>query len=141
MTVPFLVVGVGMELFIGLAMGTVSSILVNAMTVAGEIMSVNIGLGLASMLDPMTKSRSDALSTLCSTFGVGLFLATDTHLRCLEIFGDSLKTLPPGSFLSPTVAAPVVLDASLASLRVGAELSGPVVLFSTWTRCWKCCTA
>ena len=130
LTVPFLVLGVIMEIFIGLAMGTVTSILVNALTIAGEIVSTNIGLGMAMMLDPMTNSRSDALSVLCSTFGVGMFLATDTHLRCLEIFGASLKSLPPGTLLSPEVAGTIILEASLVSMRVGAELSGPVVLFS-----------
>lgn len=133
MTVPFLLVGVMLEVFIGLTMGTITSILVNALTMAGEIISVNIGLGMASMLDPLTKSRSDALSTLCSTFGVGMFLATDTHLRCLEIFGSSLKSIPPGSLLAPTVATPLVMEACLTSLRVGAELSGPVVLFALLT--------
>lgn len=133
LTVPFLVLSVIMELFIGLAMGAISNILVNALTVAGEIISVNIGLGLASMLDPMTKSRSDALSALCSTFGVSLFLATDTHLRCLEIFGSSLRSLPPGALLSPHLVGPMVLEACLTSMRVGAELSGPVVLFALLT--------
>jgi flagellar biosynthetic protein FliR len=132
-TVPFLLLGVASEVFIGLTMGTITSILVNALTVAGEIISINIGLGMAAMLDPLTKARSDSLSTLCSTFGVGMFLVTDTHLRCLEIFGSSLQTLPPGSFLSPSVAAPLMMEACMTSVRVGAELSGPVVLFALLT--------
>lgn len=133
LTVPFLVLGILLEIFIGLTMGTITAILVNALSIAGEVISVNIGLSMAAMLDPMTHSRSDALSTLCSTFGVGLFLATDTHLRCIEIFGASLQKLPPGALLSPSVAAPLVLEAGFTSLRVGSELAGPVVLFSLLT--------
>lgn len=133
MTVPFLVVGIIGELLIGLAMGFITSILVNALTVAGEIISTNLGLGMASILDPMTHAHSDVLSTLCSTFGVSLFLATDTHLRCLEVLGSSLHSLPPGTLLSPSVATPLVLEAAVTSIRVGSELAGPVVLFALLT--------
>lgn len=132
-TVPFLVVGMMGELLVGLSMGFLTSIFVNALTVAGEIISTNLGLGMASLLDPMTHARSDVLSTLCSTFGVSLFLATDTHLRCLEILGQSLHHVPPGTILSPSVATPLVVEAAVTSIRVGAELAGPVVLFSLLT--------
>ena len=132
-TVPFLVVGILGELLIGLSMGFITAICVNALTVAGEIISTNLGLGMAALLDPMTHARSDVLSTLCSTFGVSLFLATDTHLRCLEILGKSLHSVPPGTILSPYVATPLVVEAAVTSIRVGAELAGPVVLFSLLT--------
>lgn len=127
---PLLIWGMVVETALGLAMGALVAFFLATMSVAGDAISANIGLNLAQQLDPLTGSNGNTIGTLANFFGVGLFIVSDTHLRCIEVLGASFQSLPPGTFLAPSVAAPVLADAAGTALRTGAELAGPVVLFS-----------
>jgi flagellar biosynthetic protein FliR len=128
-TLPVLLGGVLLETLMGVAMGMMVSIFLNAMTVMGETISANIGLHLAQMLDPLTNSRADAFSSIASVLTLALFLVTDTHLRCIEVFAASFQTIPPGTFLSPTAFVPQLVDGVGMTLKVGIALGGPITVF------------
>jgi flagellar biosynthesis protein FliR len=134
MTLPVMVAGMAVETGIGMSMGMVMSVVVSTMTIAGEVASVNIGLHISAMLDPLTGNRGDAISSMTSMMGIGLFLTTDTHLHCIAILGESLRTLPPGALfegaLSPGLAVSVMMQAAVMAMRVGVALAGPVIAFA-----------
>lgn len=127
---PLLIWGMMVETALGLVMGALVAFVLATMSVAGDAISANIGLNLAQQLDPLTNTSGNTIGTLANFFGVGLFIVSDTHLRCIEVLGESFTSLPPGTFLAPSVAAPVLAAAAGTALRTGAELAGPVVLFS-----------
>lgn len=134
MTLPVMLLGMGVETAIGMSMGMVMSMVVSTMTIAGEVASVNIGLHISAMLDPLTGNRGDAIGSMTSMMGIGLFLTTDTHLHCIALLGESLRTLPPGALfdgpLSPGLAVSVVMQAAIMAMRVGVGLAGPVIAFA-----------
>ena len=132
-TVPLLIAGIALEVATGITMGMVVSMMVGALTLAGEMISVNVGLSMAQMLDPLTHSRNDILGSLCSMLALGLLMATDTHLHCIQVLGRSFHTFPPGSLLIPNHAVPILVRASATALESGIELAGPVVAFSFLT--------
>lgn len=127
---PLLIWGMVVETTLGVSMGVIVAFFLSAMSVAGDAIAANIGLNLAQQLDPLTKANTNTISALANFFGVGLFIVTDTHLHCLEVMGESFQSLPPGSFLAPSVAVPMLVEAVGTALKTGAELAGPVVLFS-----------
>ncbi len=134
LTLPVMLLGMAVETGLGMSMGMVMSMVVSAMTIAGEVASVNIGLHIAAMLDPLTGNRGDAIGSMTSMMGIGLFLTTDTHLHCIALLGESLRTLPPGALfdvpLSPGLAVGVVMQAAIMAMRVGVGLAGPVIAFA-----------
>jgi len=127
-TLPLLVGGILLESITGIAMGMVVGILLGTLTVMGEMISTNIGLHTAQMLDPLTNSRSDSLGSLCSVFALALFLGTDTHLECIKIFAASFQSIPPGVFLAPSGYVPQLVDTVGTMLRVGIALAGPTTV-------------
>lgn len=125
---PLLIGGILMESITGIAMGMTVGIVLGTLTVMGEMISTNIGLHLAQMLDPLTNSRSDSLGSLCSVFALALFLGSDTHLECIKVFAASFRTIPPGVFLTPSGYVPQMVDMVGAMLKVGVSLAGPTTV-------------
>ena len=82
------------ELLIGLAMGFSMRIVFAAIEMAGEISSLTMGLGFASLFDPLTKGRSSAVSQFLALIATMAFLAVNAHLVLLSALAESFEVLP-----------------------------------------------
>lgn len=101
------------EVIIGLSMGFVLQMGLAAALIAGEAISNAMGLGFASMVDPLSGTASSAIGQFLSMLATAIFLAADGHLALIGIIVDSYSALPPGAaFLS--------LDAIGGILRFGS---------------------
>src|SRR3546814_13928057 len=56
-----------------------------------------MGLGFASMIDPLSGTASSAIGQCLSMLATALFLAADGHLVLIDIIVDSYSALPPGN--------------------------------------------
>ncbi|WP_373489056.1 flagellar biosynthetic protein FliR [Blastomonas sp.] len=92
------------EVLAGVAMGFALQVGYSAAFVAGETISNTMGLGFASMNDPMTGASTPVIGQFLSIIAVLLLLAMDGHLMLIAIIVQSYVSLPPGdAFLSPDV--------------------------------------
>ena len=82
------------ELLIGVAMGFSMRIVFAAVEMAGEVASLTMGLGFASIFDPQTRGRSSAVSQFISLIATLAFLAVNGHLVLIEALGESFYSLP-----------------------------------------------
>ena len=82
------------ELLIGLAMGFSMRIVFAAVEMAGEVASLTMGLGFASIFDPQTRGRSSAVSQFIALIATLAFLAVNGHLILIEALGESFYALP-----------------------------------------------
>jgi flagellar biosynthetic protein FliR len=82
------------EMLIGLAMGFSMRIVFAAVEMAGEVSSLTMGLGFASLFDPLTKGRSSAISQFLTLIATMTFLALNAHLVLLEALVESFSSLP-----------------------------------------------
>ena len=90
------------EVVLGLALGFALQIGFAVALVAGETIGNAMGLGFASMQDPLSGHSSTAVGQFLSMFGTVLFLAIGGHLALIEIVVTSFQSLPPGaSWLAP----------------------------------------
>ncbi len=85
------------EVILGLALGFALQIGFAAALLGGEIISNTMGLGFASMNDPMSGSASPAIGQFLSMLTTFLFLAVGGHLALAAIIVDSYHALPPGA--------------------------------------------
>jgi flagellar biosynthesis protein FliR len=84
------------EVTLGLALGFAVHIGFAAALLGGEVISNAMGLGFASMTDPVGGQSSPAIGQFLSVLATFLLLATDGHLRLAAIIVESFRALPPG---------------------------------------------
>ena len=85
------------EAVAGLALGFAVQIGFAAALLGGEIVSNTMGLGFASMNDPMGGHSSAAIGQFLSMLATFLFLVSGGHLALAVIIVESYRALPPGS--------------------------------------------
>jgi flagellar biosynthetic protein FliR len=101
------------EILVGLALGFSVQIGFAAASIAGEAIGNTMGLGFASMVDPMSGASTSALSQFLTILATFLFLALGGHLILASIIVDSYRVLPPGqAWIGPDVAHTIVMFGS-----------------------------
>lgn len=85
------------EVVLGLAMGFSVQIGLAAAFLAGEVISNAMGLGFASLADPIGGQVSPAVGQFLSMLATFLFLATGGHLALAGIIVESFQAMPPGA--------------------------------------------
>ena len=83
------------KFLIGVSMGFALRLVFGALELAGQIMTTQIGLGFASLIDPQNGTQSTLLSQFYTLLGSLIFLALNGHLLLIGLLADSFTTLPP----------------------------------------------
>lgn len=115
------------ELLIGLAMGFSIRIVFAAVEMAGEVASLTMGLGFASVFDPQTRGRSSAVSQFLALVATMAFLAVNGHLILLEVLAESFISLPVSATPVSASAPYELVKWGGAIFSVGLQLSLPIV--------------
>lgn len=115
------------ETGIGLVLGFVGQVFVGLTQVAGQIMDVELGLGIGSVLDPQTYTQAP-LSGVFLNLGLLLyFLANNGHLHLIRILGHSFQLAPIGIALSWTALAPLAISQFVNAFSLAVSLSLPLI--------------
>lgn len=88
------------EIAIGFVIGYVATLTFGAFVVAGEIISGEMGLSMAQMVDPLFGNTINPISQVIQMAGLLLFLAINGHHWIIEALVLSYKTVPISEFLS-----------------------------------------
>lgn len=115
------------EALIGMMLGLGVHVALAAFALAGRLLDVQIGFGIGSIFDPLTRSNSNVLASLMSLVGVTLFFVTDAHLALAALVGRSVLDFPLGGM--PAFDDPMhMLVAAGSMFSTGLALAAPVVL-------------
>lgn len=87
------------QLLFGLLFGLCIQMLFMVMTMAGQILSMQMGLAMAVMNDPSNGDSAPIVSQIMMIFCSLLFLGLNGHLVTLDVLVQSLNTWPPGTSL------------------------------------------
>jgi len=90
------VLAAAQEMLIGVAIGLVVQLTFEALTFAGQTISMTMGLGFATLVDPQRGANTTVLGQLFMIFGILTYLAIDGHLLLLGALAESFRTLPIG---------------------------------------------
>jgi flagellar biosynthetic protein FliR len=85
------------EVLIGVAIGMVVQLAFEALTFAGQALSMTMGLGFATLVDPNHGANTTVLGQTFMMFGVLTYLALNGHLLLLGALSKSFQTLPIGA--------------------------------------------
>ncbi|CAM3105238.1 flagellar biosynthetic protein FliR [Pseudomonas floridensis] len=90
---------IGEQIIIGAGLGLSLQLFFHIFVVAGQIISTQMGMGFASMVDPTNGVSSATIGQFFTMLVTLLFLAMNGHLVVLEILTESFTTMPVGSGL------------------------------------------
>ncbi|HEX6266369.1 MAG TPA: flagellar biosynthetic protein FliR [Burkholderiales bacterium] len=68
-----------------------------AFQLGGRLLDLQLGFGVATLIDPATRGHAPLLGTLLWMTGVVVFFAIDGHLVLVRALALSLQTVPPGT--------------------------------------------
>ena len=88
---------IAQEVMIGICMGFMLQLLMNAFIVAGQIVAMQMGLGFASMVDPQNGTTVPVISQFYLIFITLMFLSINGHLVLIQVMAESFITLPIGA--------------------------------------------
>jgi flagellar biosynthetic protein FliR len=114
------------ELVIGASLSFGFLVAYAATHVAGRVLDVQIGFGIASIIDPSTRNFAPLIGTLLGMVAVTVFLSFDGHHVLLRALALSIQQSPPGS----SVHAPnwdALMKHSGTMFTFGLALAAPVM--------------
>lgn len=82
------------QFLIGIAMGFSMSLIMTAVELSGELISMTMGLGFATFFDPHSQGHSSSLSQYLATLSLLIFIGSDLHLQFIETLANSFISLP-----------------------------------------------
>ena len=97
-----------------------------AFMVAGRAIDVQIGFGVASLLDPVSRTHGPLIGTALNLAGVAVFLAADGHHLLLRGLALSFERVPPGGTLPGFDLGAVAAQFGVA-FSLGLAIAAPVL--------------
>ncbi len=115
------------EAMLGMAIGLMVAFLAEWLTFGAQILGLQAGYGLASIIDPTTNADSAVLQVAMQLLGGLLFFATGMHRYVIRAFAKSLETYPPGSqFTLPQSLGTTVTRLGSNVFSLGLRLALPI---------------
>ncbi len=113
-SLALLPVGMAVEFLLGLTIGLTAAVLVHGAAMAGEVLSLQMGLSLGPAIAPMTDVNVPGVGQFTSFLSLMVYIAVGGHLMLIRGVAESLQSLPPGA------------TGILGGASVGAALLGTV---------------
>ena len=115
------------ETIIGFGLGLGTALVLGAASAAGDMMSVQMGLAGASVLDPMTSIQVPVLGQFMTAFATLLLFSSGGHLIMIDSLGTSLDVMPVG--IVPDLGAGMLAMSKLGGhlISLGVMFSAPVM--------------
>ena len=85
------------QLLIGIAIALVVQFVFDALALAGQTVSMTMGLGFATLVDPQRGANTAVLGQMFTIFGTLVYLSVNGHLRLIGTLAHSFQTLPVGA--------------------------------------------
>lgn len=115
------------ETLIGLLIGLGAALIIGAAEVAGEYISLQVGLSGAALLDPLSNQQSAVLGTFMQLFAVTILLTAGGHLTMLRALADSTQRIPLGSPLSVDSGLLEMANLGGTLFSFGLRFAAPVI--------------
>lgn len=117
---------VASEMVIGLAIGLVAAVLVHAATMAGEVLSLQMGLSLGPAYSPVPEMQVSGVAPFVSLMALFVYVAVGGHLMMLEGLATSIAVLPPGGAVD-MAGGTLLVVATGQMFTCAVTIAGPVM--------------
>lgn len=115
------------ELALGATFGLGILVAFGAFAVAGHLLDVQIGFGLAQVFDPVSRRQIPVLNAAFNQVGILVFLLMDGHHALLRGIAFSLEIFPLGKAWEIAAVSDTVLKQMSEVFVLGFSLVAPVI--------------
>jgi flagellar biosynthetic protein FliR len=122
-----LIVWVLAESAVGIAIGVSVAVVMEAFTLAAQVLGLQAGYSYASTIDPTTEADSGVLLVFAQLIAGMLFFSMGFDRQVLRLFAQSLAAIPPGAYVFGRATAEELIRLTSFLLVVGVRLALPVV--------------
>jgi flagellar biosynthetic protein FliR len=115
------------EAALGIAIGVCVAIVLEAFTMAAQVLGLQAGYGYASTIDPNTQADSGILLVLSQLMAGMMFFALGLDREILRLFARSLDKVPVGTYIFGPASAEALIRLGSSLFSTGVRLALPVV--------------
>ena len=115
------------ELLIGAAIGIATNLVFDAVQMAGQVLSTQMGFSLINILDPQTQVDTTVMALFHQMIAMLIFLRLDVHLWLLRAVSRSFLLLPPGSAHLSRAFTMTAIHAGGEVFTLGVQMAAPVL--------------
>jgi len=115
------------EAALGIAIGIAVAIVLEAFTLAAQVLGLQAGYAYASTIDPNTEADSGVLLVFAQLMAGMLFFALGLDREMLRLFARSLAHAPVGALAVGPMAAETLIRLGALLFSTGVRLALPVV--------------
>lgn len=116
------------EVMIGLTLGFVTRIIFSAVEFSGQIIGMQMGLTISSIIDPSFGNQTQIMSVLQSLLATLLFLSLNIHHLFITTIVDSFRVLPLGSWHISNEIISFLVKGTADILVLGIRIAAPVMV-------------
>jgi flagellar biosynthetic protein FliR len=117
-----------LELIVGLCMGFLTRMFFFAVSMAGEMISVALGLGQAQIFNPLMGSQGNAMEQFLVMFATLVFLAINGHHLLIQGLIQSFGTIPVGNVNISAIELRNVVLAAQEMFVIAVRMAAPIVI-------------
>ncbi len=103
------------ELLVGILIGTMFALIFFAVQSASSIAGYQMGLTMATVIDPSTQSEDNPAGQIWSMVAMLIFLAINGHHLVLRAFYDSYEAIPAGQVIVNGATGEMIIKYSAGS--------------------------
>jgi flagellar biosynthetic protein FliR len=115
------------ELGVGLAIGFAARLVLSAASYAAELLSMKMGFGLATLIDPFQGQATTVLTRIFDLTVMVIFLALDGHHLLIGATVESFRVVPPGRVADLVASADVLIPLGGRLFGVGLAMVAPAL--------------
>lgn len=121
------------EVMVGLIIGFTARFVFTGIQFAGELIGIQMGFSMASVLDPMTDLRVSVVAEMQYLMAMLVFLAINGHHIFIAAMADSYRILAPFEFNYSGQLMQMILDLSKEVFVIAVKASAPVIAVLLFT--------
>jgi len=118
------------EVLIGLMIGGILRLFMNAMAVAGEVVSLQSTLSFSQTANPAEAQPSTSLGTFLGMFGLVLIMVSDLHHLFISAIVRSYTLFPFTRPVQVADAGQLAVQTMASSFALGLQMAAPVIVLS-----------
>ncbi len=116
------------ETLLGLAIGLTGACLMHGVVVAGEVMSLQMGLSLGQALGSLPEGATVGVGQLLGYFALTLYLTFGGHLTLYQGLAASYAVVPAGSAAFGLAGGRQLVDFAGTVFRGGIQAAAPIIV-------------
>jgi flagellar biosynthetic protein FliR len=116
------------EILLGLLLGFVASFVIEGVKLAGEIMGIQIGFAMVSVIDPESQQEESLIGSFNYLIFTLIFLLINGHHLIIDALNQSLRLVPLGLVYYTGNFVSEIFNRAPEFFTVGVKIAAPIVI-------------